>query len=108
MNPLLEALFGNRTASCVLLFLQCYVEGNAQRIATTFSFGLNLTQRQHKRLEEQCVLVSRRVGNLRLFSFNGRNPTVRNLSPFLEGELATVPEAAQQQYFRQASGHARA
>lgn len=55
MNPVLEAVFGNRMASCVLLFLlQCYLEGNAQSIATTFSFGLNLTQRQHKRLEEQA------------------------------------------------------
>ena len=53
VNPVLEALFGNRTAACVLLFLQCYGEGHAQRIAKTFGFGLNMTQRQLKRLEEQ-------------------------------------------------------
>ena len=51
MNPVLEALFGNKTAACVLLFLQCYGEGHAQRIAKTFGFGLNMTQRQLKRLE---------------------------------------------------------
>lgn len=101
MNPVLEALFGNRTAACVLLFLQCYGEGHAQRIANTFGFGLNMTQRQLKRLEQEGVLVSRRLGNLRLFSFNERNPTVRNLRPFLEGELVSLPEAAQQQFFRQ-------
>jgi hypothetical protein len=101
MNPVLEALFGNRTASCVLLFLQCYGEGHAQRIADTFGFGLNMTQRQLKRLEQHGVLVSRRLGNLRLFSFNERNPTVRNLKPFLEAELATLPEPAQQRFFRQ-------
>lgn len=101
MNPVLEALFGNRTAACVLLFLQCYGEGHAQRIANTFGFGLNMTQRQLKRLEQEGVLVSRRLGNLRLFSFNERNPTVRNLRSFLEGELVSLPEAAQQQFFRQ-------
>ena len=101
MNPVLDALFGNRTAACVLLFLQCYGEGHAQRIAKTFDFGLNITQRQLKRLEEQGVLVSRRLGNMRLFSFNERNPTVRNLRKLLEQELAALPEEDQQQYFRQ-------
>lgn len=101
MNPVLEALFGNRTASCALLFLQCYGEGHAQSIVNTFDFGLNMTQRQLKRLEEQGVLVSRRIGNLRLFSFNERNPTVRNLRSFLEVELAALPQTAQQQFFRQ-------
>jgi hypothetical protein len=101
VNPVLDALFGNRTAACVLLFLQCYGEGHAQRIAKTFDFGLNITQRQLKRLEEQGVLVSRRLGNMRLFSFNERNPTVRNLRKLLEQELAALPEEDQQQYFRQ-------
>jgi hypothetical protein len=101
VNPVLGALFGNRTAACVLLFLQCYCEGHDQRIAKTFGFGLNMTQRQLKRLEEQGVLVSRRLGNMRLFSFNERNPTVRNLRKLLEVELAALPEDDQQQYFRQ-------
>jgi hypothetical protein len=45
MNPVLEALLGNKTAASVLLFLQCYREGHAQRIANIFGFGLNMTQR---------------------------------------------------------------
>ena len=101
MNPVLEALFGNKTAACVLLFLQCYGDGHAQRIAKTFGFGLNMTQRQLKRLEEQGVLLSRRLGNMRLFSFNERNPTVRNLCTLLEAELAALSEDDQQQFFRQ-------
>ena len=101
LNPVLEALFGNRTAACVLLFLQCYGEGHALRIAKTFGFGLNMTQRQLKRLEEEGVLVSRLVGNIRLFSFNDRNPTVRNLKELLEAELKLLPSEQVQQYFRQ-------
>jgi hypothetical protein len=49
--------WGDRTAAYVLLFLQCCGEGHAQRIAKTFGLGLNMTQRQLKRLEEQGVLV---------------------------------------------------
>jgi hypothetical protein len=75
ISPILAALFGNRTAACVLLFLQSYGEGHAMRIAETFGFGLNMTQRQLKRLEGEGVLLSRRVGNVRLFSFNQRNAT---------------------------------
>lgn len=101
MNPLLGAIFGNRTAACVLLFLQCYVEGHALRIAKTFGFGLNMTQRQLKRLEEDGVLVSRLVGNIRLFSFSERYPSVRNLRQFLEAELKLLPDDQVQQYFRQ-------
>ena len=71
------------------------------RIARTFEFGLNMTQRQLKRLEEEGVLVSRRLGNLRLFSFNDRNPTVRNLQQMLEAELAALPDDDLQRYFRQ-------
>lgn len=101
MNPVLEAIFGNRTAAWVLLFLQCYGEGHAMRIAKTFGFGLNMTQRQLKRLEEEGVLLSRLVGNIRLFAFNDRNPTVRNLRRLLEDELKLLPEEQVQQYFRQ-------
>jgi hypothetical protein len=101
MNPVLEAIFGNRTAACVLLFLQCYGEGHALRMAKTFGFGLNMTQRQLKRLEEDGVLVSRLVGNIRLFSFSERNPSVRNLRQFLEAELNLLPDDQVQQFFRQ-------
>ena len=101
MNPVLEAIFGNRTAAWVLLFLQCYGEGHALRIAKTFDFGLNMTQRQLKRLEEEGVLVSRLVGNIRLFSFNDRNPTVRNLKELLEAELKLLPNEQVQHYFRE-------
>ena len=101
MNPVLEAIFGNRTAAWTLLFLQCYGEGHALRIAKTFGFGLNMTQRQLKRLEEDGVLISRLIGNIRLFTFNERNPTVRNLQKFLDEELTLLPAAQVQAFFRQ-------
>jgi hypothetical protein len=101
ISPILAALFGNRTAACVLLFLQSYGEGHAMRIAETFGFGLNMTQRQLKRLEAEGVLLSRRVGNVRLFSFNQRNATVRHLQRMLEAELQLLPENIQERFFRQ-------
>jgi hypothetical protein len=101
ISPILAALFGNRTAACVLLFPQSYGEGHAMRIAETFGFGLNMTQRQLKRLEGEGVLLSRRVGNVRLFSFNQRNATVRHLQRMLEAELQLLPEVIQERFFQQ-------
>lgn len=101
MNPVLEAILGNRTAAWALLFIQAYGEGHALRIAKTFDLGLNMTQRQLKRLEGNGVLVSRVTGNMRLFTFNERNPTVRNLRAFLSAELDLLPVEDLQRYFRQ-------
>ena len=101
MNPTLEALFGNRTAMLVLLFLQNYGEGHALRISKTFEIGLNMTQRQLKRLEGNGVLSSRMVGSARIYTFNDRSPTVKNLRHFLTSELDLLPKAATQKYFRQ-------
>ncbi|GGX43740.1 ArsR family transcriptional regulator [Saccharospirillum salsuginis] len=101
MNPVLEAVLGNRTAAQVLLFITVYGEGHALRIAKTYDIGLNMTQRQLKRLEGNGVLVSRLVGNARLFTFNERNPTVKNLKKFLLAEVEQLPEDVVQKYFRQ-------
>lgn len=101
MNPVLEAVFGNRTAALVLLFIEAYGGGHAQRIANTYEIGLSMTQRQLKRLEGNGVLVSREVGRTRLFSFNERNPTVRNLRQFLAAELDLLSDDDVRRYFRQ-------
>lgn len=101
MNPVLDSIFGNRTASLVLLFLEAYGEGHAQRIADTFEIGLSMTQRQLNRLEGNGVLLSRLVGRTRLFIFNERNPTVRNLRKFLAAELDLLSDDDVRKYFRQ-------
>lgn len=101
MNPVLEAILGNRTASRVLLFIEAYGEGHAQRIADTFELGLSMTQRQLKRLEGNGVLVSRTAGRTRLFMFNERHPTVRNLRRFLAAELDLLADDDVRKYFRQ-------
>ncbi len=101
MSPVLEAIFGNRSAAQTLLFLQAYGSGYASRIAQTFEVPVMAIQRQLRRLEAEGVLVSRTVGKTRVFEFNTRNPTVRNLREFLEAELVLLPESDVKAYFRQ-------
>jgi len=101
MNPVLESVLGSRSATLVLLFLENYGEGHASRISKTFDVSVMGVQRQLKRLEESGVLISRMVGSSRIFSFNERNPTVKNLRKFLDGELETLPSETKMKYFRQ-------
>ncbi len=101
MNPLLDALFGSRSASQTLQFLQNYGEGHARWIAATFDVPHMAIQRQLKRLEAEGVLVSRLVGRTRVFTWNPRSETVKDLRAFLESELARLPTTETQRYFRQ-------
>jgi hypothetical protein len=101
MTSTLEALFGSRSASQVLLFLQNYGEGHARRIATTFGVSHMGIQRQLSRFEAAGLLVSRLVGNTRVFTWNPRSSVARDLRPFLEAELGRMPADVTREYFRQ-------
>jgi hypothetical protein len=52
---------------------QNYGEGHARRIATTFDVPHMAIQRQLRRLEDAGALVSRKVGNTRVFAWNPRS-----------------------------------
>lgn len=84
-----------------MLFLQSYGEGYAKRIADTFGIRVNLVQAQLRRLEDAGILVSREVGRTRVFYWNPRSLTVRNLRGFLEAELKLLPDEITQRFFRQ-------
>lgn len=101
MSPVVESVFGSRSAAQTLLFLQAYGSGHASRIAETYGVPLNPIYKQLRRLEATGVLVSRMVGRTRVFEFNVRNPTVRNLREFLSAELELLPEEETKRYYRQ-------
>ncbi|MFA5843492.1 MAG: winged helix-turn-helix domain-containing protein [Coriobacteriia bacterium] len=101
MTPILESIFGNRSAAQVLLFLEAYGSGHASRIADTYDVSVNGVQRQLRRLESSGILVSRSVGRSRVFEFNVRIPSVRNLRAFLAAELDLLPEEDVKSYYRQ-------
>jgi len=82
-DPVLTAIFSNKTAACILRFIYIREEAHGTMLAKTFGFGLNMTQRQLKRFEKNYILESRVIGNVRVYSFNKRNPTVKNLCNFL-------------------------
>ncbi len=101
MNPVLEAALGNRTAAWTLLFVAAYGEGHANRIATNYDLAVSVVRDQLIRLEANGVLVSRMVGRARVFQFNERSPTARNLRAFLREEIELLPRNEVQRHSRQ-------
>jgi len=100
VTPALEAIFGNRTAAAVLLFLGNYGSGYASRIAKDFTMPVSVVQDQLRRLEAAGVLISRTVGRTRVFEFNPRSPTATRLREFIAIELKALPDEIVKKYFR--------
>lgn len=101
MTPMLDAVFGNRSAAQTLLYLENYGEGHARVIAKTFGVSHTAIKRQLLRLEESGLLVSRPIGNMRVFTWNPRKRTIGLLREFLSAELKRLPPDMTDTYFRQ-------
>ena len=98
----LETLFGGQAAAKVLLFIENYGEGYASWIARTFEMPVSEVQKQLKKFEEASVLVSRKVGTLRMYTWNPRDPALAGLRQLLQNTLEYgIPEARLKRYFRQ-------
>jgi len=98
----LEALFGGQAAAKVLLFIENYGEGYASSIAKTFEMPVSEVQKQLKKFEEAGILVSRRVGTSRVFTWNPRDPALDGLRQMLKSTLEYgIPSDRLKKYYRQ-------
>ena len=97
----LTAVFGSRGAVYALLYLQAYGSGYATAIARTFDMPIAGAQQQLLKLEREYILVSKTIGRTRIFEFNPRNTTAKNLQQFLTAELENMPRELYRQYFCQ-------
>lgn len=101
MPRVIDSILGSRSAAQALLYLEAYGSGHANGMARTYGVSVTAMYRQLRRLEEGDVLVSRMVGNARIFEFNTRLPTVGNLRRFLAEELDALPDAEINAYYRE-------
>lgn len=83
---MLETIFGNKTAQ--LIFLRLYRESDvsAGQLAKDFSIGIKAFQNQLEKFENAGLLVSRKIGNVRLFSFNPQSSYVESLRNLIKIE----------------------
>lgn len=97
------ALFGNAVAEKVLLYIANYGEGHINKIAKVFAISPSQVQKQMVRLEEGGILISRKSGNLRLFTMNPRFALRKELLALLERQLDLTPPDQVQRYYRERS-----
>ena len=98
---MIEALFGNRTAEKVLLYMANYGSGYATKIARTFDVSLNMAQKQLNRLEEAGVVASRLEGQTRIYQLNPQFFLKDELLLLLKKALTFISEEERQKYYMQ-------
>jgi hypothetical protein len=76
-----EKIFGNKTALLVLLQLYHHHEAHARGIATDLGVSLSPVQNQLERFEQAGVLISKKMGQTRVYVFNMKSPLTK---PFKE------------------------
>lgn len=97
----LQTLFGGKAAAQVLLFIENYGEGYANQIARNFGTSLSEIQKQLVKFEEAGVLVSRELGNARIYTWNPRDPALASLRDLLRATLESgIPEDTIKKYYR--------
>jgi DNA-binding transcriptional ArsR family regulator len=95
---MLQALFGNRTAEKVLLYLAVNSESYTQELADNLTLPLFAVQRQLRRLEEGGIVVAQARGRMRFFSLNPRLPFTPDLTRLLTKALDYMPATERSQY----------
>jgi DNA-binding transcriptional ArsR family regulator len=99
VNSTLETLFGNRTAAKVMLYLFHHGEAYATGAARDLGSALSPVQRQLDKFEAAGVLVSRLLGNTRIYSFNAKLPVTRRLRDLLQLFYEAMPLAERERLF---------
>ena len=94
----LAALFGNRTAEQVLMYLAVNETAYAQQMADALDIRLSVVQKQLRRLETGGLLVSRLVGRTRVFLINPRFALVNELTSLLKRAFSLLPDNQQLPY----------
>lgn len=89
---MLEPLFGTVNRERVLLYLFARDEGYPREVAKYYGTDLRAIQNQFEKLEAGGVVVSRMVGNTRLYTFSPRYPLLNELKNLLQKALDFYPE----------------
>ena len=105
---MLEGLFGNPVIEKIFFTLLVYNETYALGLAKTFDEPVNKFQQQLKRLEEGGIIVSRLVGNMRLYTFNPRYPFLKELKTLVSKAYGFVPAKEKEKYYRKRTRPRRA
>ena len=85
---MLRTVFGSASRERILTFLVSNQEGYASEIARRGDLDLFAVQKQLEQFETDGLLQSRRVGRMRVYTFNPKYPLLKELKNLIEKALA--------------------
>jgi predicted ArsR family transcriptional regulator len=94
---MLEPLLNSQNKEQALVFLLAREEGYATEIARFFDTHLYGIQKQLDKLETGGILVSRKVGRTRLYTYNPRYALIEELKSLIEKALSFYPDELQEE-----------
>lgn len=89
---MIEPIVGSKSSEQVFIFLFARNEGYATEIARFFDADLYAIQKQLERLENNDVIISKKIGRTRVYQFNPRYPFLVELKALFERVLSFYPE----------------
>ncbi len=96
---MIEAIFGNKTAAQVMLYLFHYGEAYANGIARDMEITLSQVQKQLDKFEAAGVFVSKKMGTVRIYTFNPKLGVVKKLKELIQEFYEAIPLEERQVMF---------
>ncbi len=96
---MLEVILGNETAAKMMLYLFHYGEAYANGVAKDMSITLSQVQKQFDKFESGGVLVSKKVGNVRVYKFNPKLGIVKKFEELIKAFYDSISLEEKEQIF---------
>jgi DNA-binding Lrp family transcriptional regulator len=98
---MIDKLFGSKNAGHILLYLYHYGEAHPRGIAKGLGISLSSVQNQLERFEDTGVVVSKLIGNVRIYFFNGKFPITKHLLEILKLIHSSMTSEDKEELFKQ-------
>lgn len=76
---MLDKILGTKTAEFIMLHLFHYGEVHARGLAKDSAISLSAIQNQLQKFEDAGVIISKKIGNVRVYRFNRKSPLTKPL-----------------------------
>ncbi len=80
---MIETIFGSETASKVMLYLYHYGEAYASGLAKDMDITLSQVQKQLDKFDQAGILVSKKIGTTRIYTFNPKLGLTKKLQELI-------------------------
>lgn len=81
---MIEVIFGNKTAAKIMLYLFHYGEAYANGLARDMKITLSQVQKQLDKFELAGILVSKKMGTVRIYTFNPKLGVTKKIKELIQ------------------------